>query len=99
MFFQLNATYKTVRNPCHLWCFFQNVNIIRDHIQALYRKVQDWEALELGVLSELSWIHVVLRTTDFVMKDICLASLGWTLTEHLHRSDLSPVQMRLSREV
>ncbi len=25
-------------------------------------------------------------------KEICLAPLGWTLAEHLHRSDLSPVQ-------
>ena len=35
-----------------------------------------------------------IGTVNAVWKrEICLAPLGWTLAEHLHRSDLSPVQM------
>ena len=32
-------------------------------------------------------------------KGICLSPLGWTMAEHLHRSDLSPVQTLLRQEV
>ena len=62
-----NALKKGWRNPQYLWYFFQNVNVVRDHFPSLYRKMQDRKALKLGEPSELSRIHVILRTTDFVM--------------------------------
>lgn len=58
---------KAWRNPRCLWYFFQNVNIARDHFPSLYRKMQDRKALKLGGRSELTQLHVILRTTDFVM--------------------------------
>ena len=62
-----NAFRKVWRNPRYLWYFFLNVNIIRDHFPSVYRKMQGWKTLKLGGQSELSRLHVVLRTTDFVM--------------------------------
>ena len=68
MFSQLKrAICKALRNPRYLWYFFQNVNVVRDHFPSLYRKMQGRKALALGGPSELSRIHVILRTTDFVM--------------------------------
>ena len=58
---------RSMHNPRYAWYFWQNVNLLRDHFPSLYRKIQDRKALELGGPTELSRIHVVLRTTDFVM--------------------------------
>ena len=62
-----NAMKKGWKNPRYLWYFFQNVNVLRDHFPALYHKMQSRKALKLGGPSGLSRIHVILRTTDFVM--------------------------------
>ena len=62
-----DALRKAWRNPRYLWYFFLNVNIVRDHFPSLYRKKQGRKALKLGGQSKLSQLHVILRTTDFVM--------------------------------
>ncbi len=62
-----NAFRKAWRNPRYLRYFFQNVNVIRDHFPSVYRKMQDKKALDIGDQRELSSLHVILRTTDFVM--------------------------------
>ena len=62
-----NAMKKGWKNPRYLWYFFQNVNVLRDHFPAFYRKMQSRKAFKLGGPSGLSQIHVILRTTDFVM--------------------------------
>ena len=58
---------RSMHNPRYAWYFFQNVNVLRDHFPALYRKMQSRKTLKLGGPSGLSRIHVILRTTDFVM--------------------------------
>lgn len=62
-----NAMMRGWKNPRYLWYFFQNVNVLRDHFPVLYRKMQSRKGLKLGGPSGLSQLHVVLRTTDFVM--------------------------------
>jgi len=62
-----NAMKKGWKNPRYLWYFLKNVNVLRDHFPTLYRKMQSRKALNLGGPSELLQIHVILRTTDFVM--------------------------------
>lgn len=62
-----NVMEKGWRNPRYLWYFFRNVNVLRDHFPELYRKMQSRRSLVLGNPSGLSRIHVILRTTDFVM--------------------------------
>ena len=62
-----NTMKKGWKNPRYIWYFFQNVNVLRDHFPALYHKMQSRKALKLGGPSGLSRIHVILRTTDFVM--------------------------------
>lgn len=62
-----NAIWKARKNPRYLWYFCQNINIVRDHFPALYCKLQSRKSLKLGGSAELSRIHVILRTTDFVM--------------------------------
>ena len=62
-----NAIKKARRNPRYLWYFLQNVNVVRDHFPAVYKKLQSNRSLDLGGPAELSSLHVILRTTDFVM--------------------------------
>lgn len=68
MIAQLKNVFKNAwSNPRYLWYFLQNVNILRDHFPSLYRRLQGRKALQLGESSDMSRLHVVLRTTDFVM--------------------------------
>lgn len=62
-----NALLKSRHNPRYLWYFFQSVNVVRDHFPKLYRYLQKGKSLELGGRSGLAHLHVILRTTDYVM--------------------------------
>lgn len=64
------------RVPSTCCTFFMAVADIR-RFQSHIRLYDGWENGSIGY----AW-----------RKSICLAPLGWTLAEHLHRSDLSPVQ-------
>ena len=162
---------KSAKNPMYFWYFLQNVHPVRDHFPRLFSLLRRKKYLNLGDKSNLNKLHVILRTTDFVMntnsarqledigiksridvirivrrqdigllslfgnklysrifntcctffitakavrqfekklrmydgwedgsinciwkQGICLAPLGWTMAEHLHRCDLSPTQ-------
>ena len=61
------ALQKARGNPRYLWYFFQNVNIWRDHFPNLYWRYKLRNRLDIGVPTDLRKLHVVLRTTDFVM--------------------------------
>lgn len=61
------ALQKTRHNPRYLWYFFQNVNIGRDHFPSLYRRYKLRKRLDVGAAADLRKLHVILRTTDFVM--------------------------------
>ncbi len=63
------------RVPSTCCTFFMTVHDIRRYEKKL-RLYDGWEKGSVGCAWE---------------KEICLAPLGWTLAEHLHRSDLSPV--------
>ena len=62
------------RVPSTCCTFFVRKRIIRKYESKL-RLYDGWEA---GSVGEVWW------------KEICLAPLGWTLAEHLHKSELSP---------
>lgn len=62
-----DAMLKARSNPRHLWYFFQNINVVRDHFPVFYRRFKTRKCLNLGGGSDLNSLHVVLRTTDFVM--------------------------------
>ncbi len=62
-----NALSKARRNPRYLWYFWQNINVVRDHFPRLYQFLQTDKSLDLGGETCLSKLHVILRTTDFVM--------------------------------
>lgn len=64
------------RIPCTCCTFFMPVADIR-HFESHLRLYDGWENGSIGH----AW-----------RKSICLAPLGWTLAEHLHRHELSPVQ-------
>lgn len=63
----INALTKARQNPRHLWYFFQNVNIARDHFPNLYRRYILRKSLDIGSPTDLRKMHVILRTTDVVM--------------------------------
>ena len=63
-----NALLKSRHNPRYFWYFLQSVHVMRDHFPNLYRFLQKGKLLELGGESGLTHLHVILRTTDFVMK-------------------------------
>ena len=67
------------RVPSTTCTFFMTVNIMRKY-EKYMRLYDGWEKGSIGVV----W-----------RKEICLAPLGWTLSEHLHRECLSPVQKLL----
>ena len=58
---------RSMHNPMYAWYFMQNVDLLRDHFPSLYRKIQERKALDIGGATKFSQLHVVLRTTDFVM--------------------------------
>ena len=58
---------KTWRNPRYLWYFIRNVNILRDHFPKVYQRFMTRKNLDLGKVQDLKKLHVILRTTDFVM--------------------------------
>ena len=62
-----NAIKKTLRNPRYAWYFAQNVHPIRDHWPELYRRTHREKCLKLGSTTNLTRLHVILRTTDAVM--------------------------------
>ena len=62
-----DAMLKARSNPRHLWYFFQNINVVRDRFPVFYRRFKMRKCLNLGGISSLARLHVVLRTTDFVM--------------------------------
>ena len=62
-----DAMLKARSNPRHLWYFFQNINVVRDHFPVFYRRFKRRKCLNLGGSSDLTRLHIVLRTTDFVM--------------------------------
>ena len=43
------ALQKARHNPRHLWYFFQNVNIGRDHFPNLYRRYKLRKRLDVGL--------------------------------------------------
>ena len=57
-------------------CTFFIRNVIAKRYESKLRLYDGWEAGSVGAI----WA-----------KEICLAPLGWTLAEHLHKSDLSPM--------
>lgn len=63
------------RVPSTCCTFFMPVGDLRRHERAL-RRYDGWEKGSVGRIWE---------------KAICLSPFGWTLAEHLHRQDLSPV--------
>ena len=66
-----NAMLKARHNPCYLWYLWQNIDIVRDHFPRLYHALQRSRqkriSLDLGGKAALTKLHVILRTTDFVM--------------------------------
>lgn len=64
------------RVPSTCCTFFIPRTVVTRYIKSI-RLYDGWEKGSIGNVWE---------------KEICLAPLGWTLAEHLHRSDLSPVQ-------
>ena len=58
---------KTWRNPRYLWYFIQNVNVLRDHFPTFYQRLLNRRLLNLGGQSDLLRLHIIVRTTDFVM--------------------------------
>lgn len=66
-----NALARAVHDPLYIWYLWQNIDIIRDHFPELYHAMQKSRrkrrSLDLGEKSGLSRLHVILRTTDFVM--------------------------------
>lgn len=71
------------RVPSTCCTFFMPVRQMRKFEKYL-RLYDGWEKGSVGVAWE---------------RGICLAPLGWTMAEHLHKSDLSPVQTLLRQEV
>ena len=68
MIHELKKVLQRARsNPRYLWYFFQNVNIVRDHFPSLYRRYKLRKRLDVGAAADLRKLHVILRTTDFVM--------------------------------
>ena len=62
-----NAFAKACCNPRHLWYFWRNVNVLRDHFPVLYRNIKLRKHLNLGSVADLARLHVIIRTTDCVM--------------------------------
>ncbi len=58
---------KAWRNPRYLWYFIRNVNVLRDHFPRVYQRFMTRKTLKLGKALNLKKLHVILRTTDFVM--------------------------------
>lgn len=58
---------KTWKNPRYFWYFLKNVNILRDHFPKVYQRYVTRKNLDLGKTQDLRKLHVILRTTDFVM--------------------------------
>ena len=71
------------RVPSTCCTFFMPVREMRRFEKCL-RLYDGWEKGSVGVAWE---------------RGLCLAPLGWTMAEHLHKSDLSPVQTLLRQEV
>lgn len=63
------------RVPSTCCTFFMPVGVMRRHERAL-RRYDGWEKGSIGQIWE---------------RGLCLSPFGWTLAEHLHRQDLSPV--------
>lgn len=61
------ALVKSAKDPTYFWYFLQNVHPIRDHFPRLFRFLRRRKCLNLGSKSNLNKLHVILRTTDFVM--------------------------------
>ena len=58
---------KTWKNPRYFWYFLRNVNILRDHFPKVHQRFMMRKNLDLGKTQDLRKLHVILRTTDFVM--------------------------------
>ena len=58
---------RTWKNPRYFLYFLKNVNILRDHFPKIYQRYVMWKNLDLGKVQDLRKLHVILRTTDFVM--------------------------------
>ena len=68
MFMQIrNVLRKALHNPRYLWYFLRNVNVFRDHFPSLYWRFKLRKSLNLGSAADMRRLHVILRTTDFVM--------------------------------
>ena len=61
------ALSKSRHTPRYLWYFWRNVNLIRDHFPRIWLWRQRRLALDIGGPCMLRRLHVILRTTDFVM--------------------------------
>ena len=66
-----NALVKAWRNPRYIWYLWQNIDVVRDHFPKLHHAMQKSRrkrlSFDLGEKTGLSKLHVILRTTDFVM--------------------------------
>lgn len=58
---------RTWKNPRYLWYFLRNVNFLRDHFPKVHQRFMMRKNLDLGKAQDLRKLHVILRTTDFVM--------------------------------
>lgn len=58
---------RTWKNPRYFLYFLKNVNILRDHFPKVYQRFITRKNLDLGKGQDLKKLHVILRTTDFVM--------------------------------
>lgn len=63
----IDVLKRSFRNPRYLWYFMQNVHIIRDRFPSLHQIFLRRKKLNLGNLYDLTNLHVILRTTDYVM--------------------------------
>lgn len=59
--------FRTWKNPRYLWYFLRNVNFLRDHFPKVHQRFMMRKNLDLGKAQDLRKLHVILRTTDFVM--------------------------------
>ncbi len=62
-----NLLSKAWRDPCYFWYFCRNVNVLRDYFPSIFMRIMSRKSLRLGDACALCNIHVILRTTDFVM--------------------------------
>lgn len=65
---QLKKALKvSVRNPMYLYYLWKNIHVVRDHFPSLYQSLLRRRALNLGGKADVSKLHIVMRTTDYVM--------------------------------